>query len=164
MIICSRQAGRRTEYLTTGPTPPQSDTERPDSTVLFGQPFAQKRSLGFFSRRGAFASVWRKLAILRVEQFYPFPEQALRDWIGSFANAVEVVWLQEEPRNMGARTFMRPRLEGIISDRQELRYVGRVQSASPATGSYTIHQLNSNSSSARNLIAVRHRHLREAVV
>ncbi len=81
------------------------------------------------------------IAILRVEQFYPFPEKALRDWISSFANAVEVVWLQEEPQNMGAWTFMRPRLEGIISDSQDLRYVGRAQSASPATGSYTIHQL-----------------------
>jgi 2-oxoglutarate dehydrogenase E1 component len=42
---------------------------------------------------------------------------------------------------MGAWVFMRSRLEAIISDQQELRYVGRAASASPATGSYTIHQL-----------------------
>jgi 2-oxoglutarate dehydrogenase E1 component len=82
-----------------------------------------------------------RVAILRVEQFYPFPRQALADWIESFPGAKEVLWLQEEPRNMGAWVFMRSRLEAIISDEQELRYVGRAASASPATGSYTIHQL-----------------------
>ena len=82
-----------------------------------------------------------EIAVLRVEQFYPFPLRAIRDWITSFVNADEVVWLQEEPRNMGAWVFMRPRLEAIISDNQVLKYVGRDPSASPATGSYTIHKL-----------------------
>ena len=66
-----------------------------------------------------------EIAVLRVEQFYPFPLRAIRDWITSFVNADDVVWLQEEPRNMGAWVFMRPRLEAIISDNQELKYVGR---------------------------------------
>ncbi len=82
-----------------------------------------------------------EIAILRVEQFYPFPLRAIRDWLSSFQNADEVIWLQEEPQNMGGWVFMRPRLEAIISDRQELRYVGRAPSASPATGSYAIHKL-----------------------
>jgi 2-oxoglutarate dehydrogenase E1 component len=81
------------------------------------------------------------IAILRVEQFYPFPQRAIREWVESFPHADEIVWLQEEPRNMGAWVFMRSRLEAIISDRQELRYIGRSGSASPATGSYTIFQL-----------------------
>ena len=79
--------------------------------------------------------------VARVEQFYPFPLRAISEMIESFPNAVEVVWLQEEPRNMGAWTFMRPRLEAIISDRQELKYIGRAASASPSTGSYAIHKL-----------------------
>ncbi|MBX3278512.1 MAG: multifunctional oxoglutarate decarboxylase/oxoglutarate dehydrogenase thiamine pyrophosphate-binding subunit/dihydrolipoyllysine-residue succinyltransferase subunit [Acidobacteria bacterium] len=82
-----------------------------------------------------------RIAVLRVEQFYPFPQRAIREWIESFPNAEDVVWLQEEPMNMGAWTFMRPRLEAILSDRQALRYIGRGLSASPATGSYAIHQL-----------------------
>jgi 2-oxoglutarate dehydrogenase E1 component len=82
-----------------------------------------------------------QIAILRVEQFYPFPVSAIKQWIEMYPNATEVVWLQEEPRNMGAWVFMRSRVEAIISDNQDLRYVGRVQSASPATGSYTLHQL-----------------------
>jgi len=81
------------------------------------------------------------ITILRLEQFYPFPKQVLGQWLAAFPNANEVLWVQEEPRNMGGWSFIRPRLEELLSDRQELRYVGRVASASPATGSYTIHQL-----------------------
>jgi len=65
----------------------------------------------------------------------------LQQWLAAYVNAEEIVWAQEEPRNMGGWNFMRPRLEAIIQGRMELRYVGRAASASPATGSYTIHQL-----------------------
>ncbi len=53
----------------------------------------------------------------------------------------EIFWVQEEPQNMGGWSFMRPRLEALLRKGQELRYVGRTASASPAIGSYTIHQL-----------------------
>ncbi len=82
-----------------------------------------------------------RIAILRVEQFYPFPQTLLIQWLTAYANADELVWVQEEPKNMGGWNFMRPRLEALLTDRQELRYVGRSSSASPATGSYTIHNL-----------------------
>jgi 2-oxoglutarate dehydrogenase E1 component len=82
-----------------------------------------------------------RVAVLRVEQFYPFPQRAIRAWLGDHPAAVEIVWLQEEPQNMGAWSFIRPRLEALLTVGQILRYVGRSQSASPATGSYTIHQL-----------------------
>lgn len=82
-----------------------------------------------------------RIAILRVEQFYPFPQTLLVQWLTAYANADELVWVQEEPKNMGGWNFMRPRLESLLTDRQELRYVGRSSSASPATGSYTIHNL-----------------------
>ncbi|MFN0110249.1 MAG: multifunctional oxoglutarate decarboxylase/oxoglutarate dehydrogenase thiamine pyrophosphate-binding subunit/dihydrolipoyllysine-residue succinyltransferase subunit, partial [Blastocatellia bacterium] len=82
-----------------------------------------------------------KIAVLRQEQFYPFPFSLLQRWLSSFPNAKQLFWVQEEPQNMGGWNFMRPWLEGLKRTGQELRYVGRVASASPATGSYTIHQL-----------------------
>jgi 2-oxoglutarate dehydrogenase E1 component len=82
-----------------------------------------------------------RLAILRLEQFYPFPETRLRDWLLKYNKASEIFWVQEEPRNMGGWWFMRSRLEALTRAVQELRYVGRVVSASPATGSYTLHGL-----------------------
>ncbi|MBO0721389.1 MAG: multifunctional oxoglutarate decarboxylase/oxoglutarate dehydrogenase thiamine pyrophosphate-binding subunit/dihydrolipoyllysine-residue succinyltransferase subunit [Blastocatellia bacterium] len=82
-----------------------------------------------------------RIAILRLEQFYPFPLSLLRQWLASFWKAKEIFWVQEEPQNMGGWNFMRPRLESLLREGQELRIVGRAASASPATGSYTIHQL-----------------------
>jgi multifunctional 2-oxoglutarate metabolism enzyme len=82
-----------------------------------------------------------RIAILRLEQFYPFPQSLLQEWLATFRNAKEIFWVQEEPQNMGGWNFMRPRLEALLQASQELRYVGRTASASPAIGSYTIHQL-----------------------
>jgi 2-oxoglutarate dehydrogenase E1 component len=82
-----------------------------------------------------------RIAILRLEQFYPFPQSLLQQWLAAYGNAREIFWVQEEPQNMGGWNFMRPRLEALLRGGQTLRYVGRAASASPATGSYTIHQL-----------------------
>lgn len=86
-------------------------------------------------------TVQGRIAILRLEQFYPFPLTLLKRWLAGYSKAQEIFWVQEEPQNMGGWNFMRPRLEALLTDDQELRYVGRAMSASPATGSYTIHQL-----------------------
>jgi 2-oxoglutarate dehydrogenase E1 component len=75
----------------------------------------------------------RNVAIVRLEQFYPFPLQGIREVLASYPNAKEIVWAQEESQNMGGWTFVRDHLENP-------RYVGRSASASPATGSYSIHQ------------------------
>jgi 2-oxoglutarate dehydrogenase E1 component len=75
----------------------------------------------------------RNVAIVRLEQFYPFPANGLREILASYPNANELVWAQEEPQNMGGWTFVQNRLENP-------QYVGRSASASPATGSYSIHQ------------------------
>lgn len=80
------------------------------------------------------------VAILRIEQFYPFPKQAIEDWMAQFANATEIVWAQEEPQNMGGWTFMQPRLDALTG-RRKVRYAGRSASASPSTGNYIIHGL-----------------------
>ena len=79
------------------------------------------------------------LAIIRVEQFYPFPLKALTEAIALYPNAKELVWCQEEPKNMGGWTFMESRLENLLPRCQRPRYIGRTASASPATGSYAIH-------------------------
>lgn len=81
-----------------------------------------------------------KVAIVRLEQFYPFPQSGLKDLLARYPNSREIVWAQEEPRNMGGWTFMESRLEGLLNACERPRYAGRVRSASPATGSYSIHQ------------------------
>ncbi len=80
------------------------------------------------------------MAIVRLEQFYPFPAEGLREIFATYPNATQVFWTQEEPQNMGGWTFVEPRLQEIKGD-LSLRYVGRTASASPATGSYAIHEL-----------------------
>jgi 2-oxoglutarate dehydrogenase E1 component len=75
----------------------------------------------------------RSVAIVRLEQFYPFPLKSIREMLAKYSNATELVWAQEEPQNMGGWTFIHDRLE-------QARFVGRTASASPATGSYSIHQ------------------------
>ena len=81
------------------------------------------------------------VAIVRVEQLYPFPTQALADALGRFPRGQQLYWVQEEPQNMGAWTFVRPLLEAVGGDRYRLQYVGREASASPATGSAESHKL-----------------------
>ena len=92
-------------------------------------------------REGATNSDNDRVAIIRVEQFYPFPLTSLKEIVAGYENASELVWAQEEPKNMGGWTFMEPRLENLLPRCERPRYVGRAASASPATGSYTIHQL-----------------------
>ncbi len=82
------------------------------------------------------------VAICRVEQLYPFPDAALRDVLAGYPHLRDVVWLQEEPENMGAWEFARPLLEELIAGRCPLRYVGRARSSSPSEGSAAWHQLN----------------------
>jgi multifunctional 2-oxoglutarate metabolism enzyme len=82
-----------------------------------------------------------KVCILRLEQFYPFPEKRLREIFATYPNATQLVWAQEEPKNMGGWTFAEPRLMNMLPKCQRPYYVGRAASASPATGSYTIHEM-----------------------
>ena len=74
-------------------------------------------------------------AIVRLEQMYPFPAEDLEALLEGYPNATDVVWLQEEPENMGAWPFVQRRLQAIIGKKQKLTYVARAESATPATGS-----------------------------
>jgi 2-oxoglutarate dehydrogenase E1 component len=81
------------------------------------------------------------VAVARVEQLYPWPEQRIGDLLAAYPDLTEVVWLQEEPENMGAWSFVHGRLHRLAGTRYQLRHVSRAQSGSPATGSSAIHQL-----------------------
>ncbi len=81
------------------------------------------------------------VALARVEQLYPFAADQARDVLARYPETAEVVWAQEEPRNMGAWHFMKEQFEPLLeSTHRDIRYVGRPESASPATGSGRRHQ------------------------
>ncbi|HEY7498292.1 MAG TPA: 2-oxoglutarate dehydrogenase E1 component [Vicinamibacterales bacterium] len=84
------------------------------------------------------------IAICRLEQLYPVPMRDLRAAIDAYPEAGEVVWVQEEPENMGAWDFIRPHLLEVSSGRT-VRRVARPRSASPAEGSAARHSLNQQS-------------------
>ncbi len=79
----------------------------------------------------------REVAIVRLEQFYPWPVEALKAALGRYRSATEWVWCQEESQNMGGWNFVALRLRDLM--KKNFEYVGRDASASPATGSHTIH-------------------------
>lgn len=79
------------------------------------------------------------IAVVRVEQLYPFPADVLRQVIESYSLIEEVVWVQEEPENMGAWNFARWNIQEILNGRLPLRYIGRKRNSSPAEGSATLH-------------------------
>ncbi len=82
------------------------------------------------------------IAIMRTEQYYPFPYDELKDELERYGNA-DIVWVQEEPKNMGAWTFVAPCIEEVLEElgRKGDRptYVGRKMAASPAAGYLKIH-------------------------
>jgi len=71
-----------------------------------------------------------ELALVRVEELYPFPQQQIMDVLDKYTHLEQVLWVQEEPQNMGAWTFVERKLRGV----RELTYVGRPPQASPAEG------------------------------
>ncbi len=75
-----------------------------------------------------------RVAIGRVELLYPFPERNIKDLMGRYPKLEEVVWVQEEPRNMGARAHMFPRLMQIMGEQIHFGFVGRPERASPGEG------------------------------
>jgi 2-oxoglutarate dehydrogenase E1 component len=80
----------------------------------------------------------KDIYILRLEQLYPFPDKALKSELQRFSPEIEIVWCQEEPKNMGAWSFVAPEIERVMGEagcrQARLPYAGRKSSASPATG------------------------------
>ena len=81
------------------------------------------------------------VAVCRVEQIYPFPVRDLVSAIEGYPALEEIVWVQEEPENMGAWEFVRPSLEGLVGSRR-LAVLARPRSSSPAEGSAARHAQN----------------------
>jgi len=84
-------------------------------------------------------SGFEDVAIVRLEQLHPFPFDELRKTLARYA-ASEIIWVQEEPWNMGAWSYVSDRITRVLPEGRSLRYVGRSESASPATGSYRLHE------------------------
>ena len=82
------------------------------------------------------------VALVRVEQLYPFPADEIRQILDGYPKLRDVCWVQEEPENMGAWEFARPLIEQLIDGRWPLRYIGRVRNSSPSEGSAAWHQVN----------------------
>jgi 2-oxoglutarate dehydrogenase E1 component len=81
----------------------------------------------------------RDVALVRLEQLYPFPVEEYQALINRYANLREVVWCQEEPQNQGAWYQIRHRLQEFV--RRPVLYAGRAPAAAPATGISKIHEL-----------------------
>jgi 2-oxoglutarate dehydrogenase E1 component len=79
------------------------------------------------------------VAILRVEQLYPFPRELLSAELKRYSNATDLVWCQEEPQNQGAWYQIKHHLQACLSDGQSLHYAGRARSPSPAAGHFAEH-------------------------
>jgi len=81
-----------------------------------------------------------QVALVRVEQLYPFPESELREALERYAEDVELAWVQEEPQNQGAWRYIQTRLPLVVGDDRPIRYIGRSEAASPATGNFKTHK------------------------
>ena len=89
-----------------------------------------------------------KLAVIRVEQLYPFPRVQITPYINGFPNLKRVYWAQEEPENMGSWNYIWPRLQDLVEElglrKLSVEYIGRTRRASPAVGSPKIHATEQN--------------------
>jgi 2-oxoglutarate dehydrogenase E1 component len=85
-----------------------------------------------------------EVAIGRVELLYPFPQAEIQQLMRSYPNLAEIVWVQEEPRNMGARAHMSPRLLQILPPELRFGYIGRPERAASGEGYPVAHAVEQN--------------------
>jgi multifunctional 2-oxoglutarate metabolism enzyme len=122
-------AGRFQEVL---PDPSQPDPEKVRRVLL-----ASGKVFYDLAKRRADADL-ENLALVRLEQLYPFPAERIRQQLDAYPNAERLLWVQEEPENMGAWGYLAARFERVLGTRVEV--VSRDEAAAPATGSPSIHQ------------------------
>ena len=79
------------------------------------------------------------VAIIRIEQLYPFPQEEVRSVLAPFAHVRDFVWCQEEPKNQGAWYSSQHHFWDVIPDGAKLKYCGRPASAAPAAGHPALH-------------------------
>jgi probable 2-oxoglutarate dehydrogenase E1 component DHKTD1 len=83
-----------------------------------------------------------KISIIRIEELSPFPFEEIRELLKQYGNCTEYLWVQEEPKNQGAYTFVEPRLRSIL--KSEILYAGRKTYSAPASGVSKIHKQEMN--------------------
>ena len=79
------------------------------------------------------------IAIVRIEQLYPFPIAQYADMVSQYGHVEEIVWCQEEPLNQGAWYQIKHRLQEPLAEHQQLYYAGRPGAAAPASGIFKVH-------------------------
>ncbi|KAF9403025.1 hypothetical protein BGZ94_004739, partial [Podila epigama] len=84
-----------------------------------------------------------KVAIVRVEELSPFPKEGIQKQIETYSGAKDFTWIQEEPQNGGAYSFMEPRIRQLLPQNKNLGYIGREAAAAPATGIAVVHRKES---------------------
>ncbi|MGD9249242.1 MAG: 2-oxoglutarate dehydrogenase E1 component, partial [Desulfobacteraceae bacterium] len=84
----------------------------------------------------------KDIAVVRLEQFYPFPKDAVKAVLDHYRHAESWCWVQEEPENMGGWQFVRPQLDEIVG--KTVTYIGRPAAASPATGFPNVYRQQQN--------------------
>jgi len=118
--------------------PPSPDDEKVERVVLC----SGKVYFDLVQRRAGLG-LDERVALLRLEQLAPFPHQVLAEELARFAKSVEVVWCQEEPKNMGAWSFVAPRIVAVLEQQGMAcwrpAYAGRAAAAATATGSHQQH-------------------------
>lgn len=92
------------------------------------------------------------VAIARLEQLYPFPDSDIQNYMESLSSVKDIVWCQEEPKNMGAWNFVASRFMEELSNGQSIKYVGRQASASPAAGQKKMHDAEQENLVSKALI------------
>jgi len=127
-------------------TPAQLIAGRFEPVLVDGDPATAKRLVLCSGKvghdlLGAEQAADARLAVVRVEQLAPFPADALRDVLAACGALREVVWVQEEPRNMGAWAYVAQHLPELLPGALPLRYVGRQERASPAEGYPSMHAI-----------------------
>jgi 2-oxoglutarate dehydrogenase E1 component len=138
-LLRARSARSPVDALTSG-----SFLEVVDDPSLAAEPDRVTRVV-MASGKVAYDAIARRdaagtpVAVLRVEQLYPWPGDHLADAVAQYEHARELVWLQEEPENMGAWNFVKGRLYDAFGADYSIRRVSRYESGSPASGSHAIH-------------------------
>jgi 2-oxoglutarate dehydrogenase E1 component len=126
-------AASRLEELAGGAFQPVID----DAAVASRRDDVRRLVLSTAKVRGNRAEV----ALVRVDELYPWPGEALAGIVDAYPNLEDVVWAQEEPKNMGAWTYVAPRLRVATGNMRTVRYVGRPERASPAEGYKEAHDV-----------------------
>jgi 2-oxoglutarate dehydrogenase complex dehydrogenase (E1) component-like enzyme len=103
------------------------------------------------ARRDEIGDAGKAVAVVRVEQLYPWPKSTISNILSGYPHSEQVVWLQEEPENMGPWNFVHQRLHKMLRNSHVLRHVSRAESASPASGSAALHRLEQDDLLARSV-------------